>query len=133
MAISWRPPEKRAKVQRILKKHHARSNMCDRAAKSIWPLAKEQDEDAAYWLLMPGPYGGPYVLPDPKVVPNPPSWFFHVCVATEMHTVCALTGPDGVASKGYVEQKFQYSDTIRTMEITSTVELEVEIDKILAA
>lgn len=129
MTIAWRPAQKRAKVQRILKKHHVHSSECDRAAKSIWPLAKEQDARASYWLMLgDGPGAGLLA----KGIPNPPLWLYHVCVETESHAVCAMTGADGIPSDLYVEEKFQYADGVSTLEIESTDELVAQIEKVLA-
>lgn len=101
----------------------------DGAAKSIWPLAKDQDSNASYWLLL-GDAGAGLLAKD---IPNPHLWLYHVCVETDLHGVCALTGPDGTPSPTYIEDKFQYADAVSKMSISSTEELVAEIEKVLAA
>lgn len=75
------------------------------------------------------PSYGPYLLP--TGLDNTPTWYFHVCVAMEMHSVCALTGPDGYDADDYIRDKFQYADGVLKSEMDSEPALTKAIGKIL--
>ncbi|WP_437726601.1 hypothetical protein [Sorangium sp. So ce861] len=131
MTITWRPPTKRSRVERILHDHPAHSSRCDEAAKAIWPLAREQDDDAGFWLLRAAPWCGPLLMIQkgligilPKGIPDPPKWTHHICVATEKHCVCALTGADGFPEERYLAEKFQYAEDVHTTRVAGCSELD---------
>ncbi|HSN99961.1 MAG TPA: hypothetical protein VLS89_16815 [Candidatus Nanopelagicales bacterium] len=138
MAIRWKPSSKRKRVEKILSDHDAYSSRCDQAALEIFPLANEQDTTSQFWLLRPAPECGPAmveagvigILALPEVLPKPPKWTYHVCVETELHCVCSLTGPDGCPNDRYIIEKFQYPEVIRPHPMASAEALRAALDRI---
>lgn len=106
---------------------------------AIFPLARDQDVKARFWLLRADPRCGPVVmfeegrisiLARSSVLPNPPRWTYHVCVEAELHCVCALTGPDGTPNDRYIRETFQYPEDIRSDLVESPEVLRATLDRI---
>jgi hypothetical protein len=136
MAIQWRPLRKRRCVKNVLKAHDARSRRCRDAAEGVIQIARTQDRKARFLLLRPSPECGPMVLIKegrigilPKIE-NPPKWVYHVCVETERHCVCALTGAGGTPREGYVEHHFQYAPDVWTIPIRNEKALAAALSEI---
>lgn len=135
MPVRWRPKRKRTCVKDVLAAHPANKPDCLRAAGYIHALARHQDERARLWLLRPHPDCGPVAMIEEgsigfhPAIPNAPRWVYHVCVETDDHCVCTLTGPDGAPKASYVETHFKEPDDILPY-VTNRLE---EVEKRVAA
>lgn len=136
MAITWRPARKQQCVKDVLAAHPANKNRCLDAAGYIHPLAHHQDSGARFWLLRPHPECGPALMIEEgsirilPSIPHPPRWVYHVCVETQEHCVCALTGPGGEPKGSYLSEHFQDADAILPHAIARYEDLEVRVSAI---
>jgi hypothetical protein len=123
-------------VRDVLAAHPVTKPDCLRAAGYIHPLALHQDPNARFWLLRPDPYCGPVAMIEegsigfhPKMPPAP-RWVYHVCVETDEHCVCVLTGPDGVPKASYLEEHFKEADAIVPYVMARFEDVEERVSRI---
>lgn len=128
MPIRWRPKFKRGCVQKILDAHPLEQSRCEEAAFGVWLVAKTQDDRPLFWVLRPAWDVGPgWMIEEGRIgiipaLPEPPrpKWMYHVCVETDLHCVCALTGADGAASDSYCATQFQDGDAVHAMKFDTS-------------
>lgn len=73
------------------------------AARGVLPTATQVDEESHALVIEP-PGSAVYVLAKGR----PVRWFHHVTVATAVHCVDALTGPDGHEQASYIDSYFEH-------------------------
>ncbi len=63
-------------------------------------------------------------------IQDAPRWVYHVCVETEEHCVCALTGADGAPRASYVEDHFKEPDDILPLVMDRIEDVEKRVSAI---
>lgn len=104
MSIAW-SNEQRSKVRAILGRHPPHSGRCANAARAILPLARELDESARPWKIVPALPGAKFVM-----LKNPPpglAWAHHITVEVSRHCVDTLPGVDGHLRETYLATFFE--------------------------
>lgn len=120
----------------VLAAHPVEKPWCLEAARYLHPLAQHQDPDARFWLLRPHPDCGPAVMIDegsigiqPKTQPSV-RWAYHVCIETQEHCLCVLTGEPGAPKASYLATHFKEPDVVLPHVMRHLKDVEAKVSAI---
>ncbi len=114
MSIAW-SDEQRGKVRAILGRHPPHSGRCGNAAKSILPIARELDERARLWKIVPALPGARFVIL--KQPPPGLAWSHHITVEVTQRCVDILPGVDGHPRETYLTTFFAAPEHHRLVDV----------------
>ncbi|MCB9760483.1 MAG: hypothetical protein H6739_11645 [Alphaproteobacteria bacterium] len=103
MSVDW-PPDKAEQIDSLIDAHPVESGRCASLARSILPIAREQDADAQGVIVKANAAQTRYPCMKPRI--HGVWWFHHVTLGVEGHFVDALTGTQGTERAHYLTTHF---------------------------
>lgn len=113
MGVNWTDDERQV-VEIGIARHGIQSGRCAALARVVYRVAKPRDPHAHGVQLRP-PEGAAWLVP--KDHDRIPVWGSHVYVETQGHAVDAIAGPDGYPADAFVQDHWEWHDTLRVTDV----------------